>query len=153
MTAAADEVHRCFERSEYVNNLVASLAELLYLPAFLAVIAVAWATGVGLSSLLVFLLLLYRMQPALKRLDGARVALAGFAPSVAAVADLRASTTSRWWRAATPSRRDRSARCASRTSRSPTPARLRPLSQGCRSSWSEARSWRWSGARAPASRR
>jgi subfamily B ATP-binding cassette protein MsbA len=88
MAAAADKVQRSFERSEYVNNLVAPLAELLYLPAFLAVIAVAWATGVGLSSLLVFLLLLYRMQPALKRLDGARVALAGFAPSVAAVADL-----------------------------------------------------------------
>jgi subfamily B ATP-binding cassette protein MsbA len=88
MTAAADEVQRSFKRSEYVNKLVSPLAELLYLPAFLAVIAVAWATGVGLSSLLVFLLLLYRMQPALKRLDGARVALAGFAPSVAAVADL-----------------------------------------------------------------
>jgi subfamily B ATP-binding cassette protein MsbA len=88
MAAAANKVQRSFERSEYVNNLVAPLAELLYLPAFLAVIAVAWATDVGLSSLLVFLLLLYRMQPALKRLDGARVALAGFAPSVAAVADL-----------------------------------------------------------------
>ena len=88
MTAAASEVQRSFERSEYVNNLVGPLAELLYLPAFLAVIAVAWMTGVGLSTLLVFLLLLYRMQPGLRRLDGARVALAGFAPSVAAVTDL-----------------------------------------------------------------
>jgi subfamily B ATP-binding cassette protein MsbA len=82
---AADNLYRCHMRSEPLNHLVPPLAELLYVPAFLAVFAYAWYMGIGVSVLLVFLLLLYRMQPPLKRLDQARVNLASLSSGVAEV--------------------------------------------------------------------
>lgn len=85
---AAENLYQRYRRSETLNHLIQPLAELLYVPAFLAVFGYAWRAGIGIPTLLVFLLLLYRMQPPLKRLDQARVCLAGYSASVTQVTEL-----------------------------------------------------------------
>jgi ATP-binding cassette, subfamily B, bacterial MsbA len=85
---AANRLFHSFRRTETLVQLIQPVAELLYLPAFLAVLAYAWLTGIPASVLLVFLLLLYRMQPALKRLDQARVTLSSLSPAVMKVSEL-----------------------------------------------------------------
>jgi subfamily B ATP-binding cassette protein MsbA len=85
---AADALRRAFARSEALNHVVPVIAELLYLPAFLGGIAYAWQAGIDVPTVLVFMMLLYRMQPPLLRLDQARVALANLAPSARAVHEL-----------------------------------------------------------------
>lgn len=83
--AASDRARHLFGRTERLNNSIQPLLEFLYVPVFLAVLAYAWYTGIGVPSLLTFLLLLFRMQPQLKRLDHARVALGSYAGGVAEV--------------------------------------------------------------------
>jgi ABC-type multidrug transport system fused ATPase/permease subunit len=75
---AADRLRRTFFRAEVLSRLVAPLLELIYLPIFFAVIAVALTRDIGVPVLLAFLVLLYRMQAPLKLVDGARVALAEY---------------------------------------------------------------------------
>lgn len=82
---AAEDLRHAFRRSETLNHVVPVVAELLYLPAFLVACAYGWYSGLGLPSLLVFLLLLYRLQPHLLRLEQARVVLASLMPSFAEI--------------------------------------------------------------------
>jgi len=86
--AAAGGLGRAFGRSEALNHLVPVLAELLYLPAFIAALGYAWYAELGIPSALVFMVLLYRLQPQLLRLDQARVMLASLVPSYTEVASL-----------------------------------------------------------------
>jgi subfamily B ATP-binding cassette protein MsbA len=79
---AADEARRAFVRTETTTWTVVPVVELLYVPLFLAVLAYAWFSDLGVPSLLAFLVLLYRMQPQLSRIDYARVSLAGYAPGM-----------------------------------------------------------------------
>lgn len=85
--AAAEEVRRSYMRTEIVNELLPPLVEFLYVPVFIAVLAIAWYMEVGVATVLVFLLLLYRLQNPLKRLNASRVTLAGYA---AGIRDLQA---------------------------------------------------------------
>lgn len=87
-SGAAEGFYQGFRQWETLNRLVQPLAELLYVPAFLAVFAYAWSTKIGIPTMLVFLLFLYRMQLPLKRLDQARVKLASYSSSVSEVTGL-----------------------------------------------------------------
>ena len=68
--------------------MIAPTTELLYLPVFVLVLVIAWRFGIGLPSLLAFLVLLYRMQAPLKGLDHARVALGTYDAAVREVSTL-----------------------------------------------------------------
>ncbi len=85
---SASNLFERFRETETLNRLVPPLAELLYAPAFLVVFAYAWSSGTSIPVLLVFLLLLYRIQPLLKRLDQARVVLASMASSISEITEL-----------------------------------------------------------------
>jgi subfamily B ATP-binding cassette protein MsbA len=67
------------------------MVELLYLPTFLGVLVFAWHAGIGIPSVLVFLALLYRMQPQVSRIDNARVNLAAHGPGMVELARLSAN--------------------------------------------------------------
>lgn len=88
MHAASNEARRLFVRTEALAQSVQPVVEFLYVPVFLAVLGYAWHAGIATTSLLTFLLLLFRMQPQLKRLDYARVTLAGYAAGIAEVESL-----------------------------------------------------------------
>lgn len=81
-TRAADRLRATFLRTELLARLLGPVLELIYLPVFLAVLAFALYTEVGIPVVLAFLLLLYRMQAPLKYLDGARVNLATYIPAL-----------------------------------------------------------------------
>ena len=51
-----------FLRTQTVAGVIGPTTELLYLPTFILILLVAWRFGLGLPSLLAFLVLLYRMQ-------------------------------------------------------------------------------------------
>jgi ATP-binding cassette, subfamily B, bacterial MsbA len=83
---AAQEVRAAFVDAEFRKWSVQSLAELIYLPVFLVVVGYGWYSGMSVPQLVVFLILLYRMQPHAGRLDFARVSLANNRAGVAEVA-------------------------------------------------------------------
>lgn len=62
--------------------------ELAYVPIFLGILMGAWASGLDLATLIGFLVLLYRLQPHVRRLDQIRVEIAGMMPMVDEVVDL-----------------------------------------------------------------
>jgi len=78
----AERHARAFRDSERINQAIAPVGELLYLPCFLAVLLYGWHAGLPTPLLIASLLLLYRAQPALKRLDHARVSLAALAATM-----------------------------------------------------------------------
>ena len=84
----SDTLRRSFVRAEATTGVIAPTTELLYLPVFLLVLLIAWRFGIGLPSLLAFLVLLYRMQAPLKALDHARVALGTYDAAVREVTAL-----------------------------------------------------------------
>ena len=81
-----------FLRTQTVAGVIGPTTELLYLPTFILILLVAWRFGLGLPSLLAFLVLLYRMQAPLKGVDHARVALGTFDAPVRGVARLLEQT-------------------------------------------------------------
>jgi ATP-binding cassette, subfamily B, bacterial MsbA len=83
----SDAVRQAFVRTNLTAGMIPPLAELLYLPLFLAVLLVAWQLDIGLSSLFAFLVLLYRMQPRLKDLDHARVTLGTYGGAIRQIAE------------------------------------------------------------------
>jgi subfamily B ATP-binding cassette protein MsbA len=89
---ASTELRRTWWRSSAIGESVSALVELLYVPVFLAVIGFAWYLQMGVSSVLVFVGLLYRLQGPLRRLDASRVALASQAAAVLDVQSLRDQT-------------------------------------------------------------
>ena len=87
-----DALRRSFLRTQTVAGVIGPTTELLYLPTFILILLVAWRFGIGLPSLLAFLVLLYRMQVPLKGVDHARVALGTFDALVRGVARLLEQT-------------------------------------------------------------
>jgi ATP-binding cassette, subfamily B, bacterial MsbA len=84
----ATRVKREFVRSESVSSTVIPAMEVVYLPLFVCAVIVAWYAGVGVPTLFTCLLLLYRLQPHIKRLDQTRVQFNTVLGSVEAVANL-----------------------------------------------------------------
>jgi ABC-type multidrug transport system fused ATPase/permease subunit len=84
----AERLRHIFVRTEGMTASVPAISELLYLPAFLAVLAWAVSRGVGVPSLLAFIALLYRLQPHVKMLNQCRVALDSYAGGIQQVVDL-----------------------------------------------------------------
>jgi len=84
-STAADGVRRAFVRSETLVQVMPAVVELLYVPVFVVVVLYALTAEIGLSVLLVFLLLLYRLQNPLKRLDASRITLSTYAGGIAEV--------------------------------------------------------------------
>jgi ATP-binding cassette, subfamily B, bacterial MsbA len=82
---AADAVRHSYVRAESLVRALPAAVELLYLPVFLAVLAYALLANVPVSAMLVFLVLLYRLQKGLKSTDQARVSLAHYAEGIAQV--------------------------------------------------------------------
>jgi ATP-binding cassette, subfamily B, bacterial MsbA len=80
--AAALDVKWAYQRTETLNELLPSLVEFLYVPVFVAVLAIAWYLETGIPTILVFVLLLYRMQNPLKRVNTARVMLASYSAGI-----------------------------------------------------------------------
>ena len=79
---AAQRVKRAYRRTEMLNAVIPALVEFLYVPAFVAVLAAAWFLQIGVPSVLVFMLLLYRLQTPLKRINASRVMLATYASGI-----------------------------------------------------------------------
>jgi len=84
----ANEVRNAFIRSESISGTVVPVMEAVYLPLFVCAVIVAWYIGVGLPTLFTCLLLIYRLQPHVKRVDQTRVQLNTFIGSADAVAKL-----------------------------------------------------------------
>lgn len=84
----SEALRRLYVKVELMIAVLPPIVEFLYVPVFLVVLAYAWNQGIGVPSMLAFLVLLYRMQPQLKRFEQARVGLATSAAAVAEVADL-----------------------------------------------------------------
>jgi ATP-binding cassette, subfamily B, bacterial MsbA len=81
----ADAVRRSYVRSETLVRILPAAVEVLYLPVFIAVLAYAVVNQLAIPAVLVFLLLLYRLQGPLKVIDHARVSLSKFAGGIAEV--------------------------------------------------------------------
>jgi ATP-binding cassette, subfamily B, bacterial MsbA len=86
--AAAQDVKRAYRRTELINQLLPVLVEFLYVPVFVAVLAIAWYLQIGVPTVLVFMLLLYRLQNPLKQLNASRVMLASRAAGIRDLQDL-----------------------------------------------------------------
>ena len=89
--AASDRLRRSFLRADVLGRILGPVLELIYLPVFFVVLALALYQGIGIPVLLAFLVLLYRMQAPLKALDGARVKLAEYMPALRDVERLLAN--------------------------------------------------------------
>ena len=79
---AVQDVKRAYLRSVALRELLPSIVEFLYLPIFLAVLGIAWYLEVGIPTVLVFMLLLYRMQSPIKRANTSRVIIASYAAGI-----------------------------------------------------------------------
>jgi ATP-binding cassette, subfamily B, bacterial MsbA len=88
---ASDRLRKAFLRADVLGRLLGPVLELIYLPVFFAVLALALYQGIGIPVVLAFLVLLYRMQSPLKALDGARVKLAEYMPALRDVERLLAT--------------------------------------------------------------
>ena len=84
----ANAVKRAFIKSEMVSGTVVPIMEIIYLPLFVCAVIVAWYAGTGLPTLFTCLILIYRLQPHVKRLDQTRVQLNTMLGSVEAVLEL-----------------------------------------------------------------
>lgn len=69
-------LRRAVLRTELLRGIASPANELLYVPLMFAVIAIGLVQGLGMPTLLAYLLLLYRLQPHLRQLDHLRVELA-----------------------------------------------------------------------------
>ncbi len=83
--AVSDEVRRAMLDAAVVTSAVGPIFEVLYALLFLGIFMAAHALGVGLSTLLVFLLLMYRMQPHIRDLSTAGVEIGTRRSSIAEV--------------------------------------------------------------------
>jgi len=79
---AVQGVRRDYQRTEALNKLLPVLVEFLYVPVFVAVLGLAWYLQLGVPTVLVFMLLLYRLQNPMKRVNAYRVALASYAAGI-----------------------------------------------------------------------
>ena len=79
---AVQDVKRAYQRSVALKELLPPILEFLYLPIFLAVLGIAWYLEIGIPTVLVFMLLLYRLQGPLKRANTSRVIIASYAAGI-----------------------------------------------------------------------
>jgi subfamily B ATP-binding cassette protein MsbA len=84
----SDQIRTIFFRTMQAQQILPTTLEVVYAPIFLAAVLVAWVTGTGLTMLLAFLLLFYRVLPDIKALDYHRAEMAIFSGSVHEVAVL-----------------------------------------------------------------
>jgi ATP-binding cassette, subfamily B, bacterial MsbA len=82
---SADEVKRSHIRSDTLVAILPPVAELMYLPVFMAVLIYALQAGTGIPTVLAFLLVLYRLQSPLKMANTARVNISNLAEGVAEI--------------------------------------------------------------------
>ena len=88
---SSDQVRSAHLRAEILTGTVRPLGELLYVPVFLSAVVFTRGFGIPTTTLLVFLLILYRAQPYLRGIDHNRAKLAALSPSVQLVATLTGS--------------------------------------------------------------
>jgi subfamily B ATP-binding cassette protein MsbA len=86
---ASRKVSKAFFKLDRISGLVHPLSEVLTVSLLLGILlVVAMATPGQMAVSLTFLVLLYRLQPRVKQLDGDRVALDAYSASVEDVSDL-----------------------------------------------------------------
>ncbi len=85
---ASRRVSNVFLRMGLANGLVGPIYELLAVALLVVILVVMLRGGASLPALLVFVFVLYRLQPKIRQLDHARVGLAGYAGSVDEVMSL-----------------------------------------------------------------
>jgi ATP-binding cassette, subfamily B, bacterial MsbA len=88
MARAADDVRSSYVRAETLVRVVPAMAELMYLPVFIAVLAYALAADIAISNVVVFLILLFRLQKPLRSVDSIRINLANTGAGVFRVEEL-----------------------------------------------------------------
>ncbi len=76
--ANSEALRRATLRTELLKGIANPATELLYVPLMFAAIGLGLAMGLGMPTLLAYLLLLYRLQPHLRNIDTLRVELASF---------------------------------------------------------------------------
>lgn len=84
---SSERVRSSFLKLDLISAGVAPLSEVLYAALLMGILLVGLAQQQVLPELVVFLLLLFRLQPQVRNLDAARVALLGFTSSVLDVTD------------------------------------------------------------------
>jgi subfamily B ATP-binding cassette protein MsbA len=84
----AEEARAAFVRGERLTGTVIPVMELIYLPLLVVAVIVAWFAGTGLATLLTCMVVIYRLQPHMKRFDLTRVWLNTLRGSVDAVMEL-----------------------------------------------------------------
>jgi ATP-binding cassette, subfamily B, bacterial MsbA len=77
-----EALRRSTLRTELLKGIANPATELLYVPLMFAAIGLGLAMGLGMPTLLAYLLLLYRLQPHLRNIDSLRVELASFSGPV-----------------------------------------------------------------------
>ncbi|GAP96216.1 ABC transporter ATP-binding protein [Leptolyngbya sp. NIES-2104] len=83
---ASERVRRSFFKLEMLSGIVSPLSETLSAALLLLILVIALrANQTALPTLLTFVFILYRLQPKVKQIDAARVALASLMSSVAEV--------------------------------------------------------------------
>jgi ATP-binding cassette, subfamily B, bacterial MsbA len=82
---SADELKQAHIKSDTLVAILPSVAELAYMPVFIAVLGYAFHAGTGISVVLAFLLVLYRLQAPLKMANTARVNISNLAEGVAEI--------------------------------------------------------------------
>lgn len=87
---ATEGLRRASLRTMLLRGIASPLNELLYVPLLFGVIAFGLAQGLGLPTLLAYLLLLYRLQPHLQQLDHLRVELAALSGPIEDIATILA---------------------------------------------------------------
>ena len=85
---ASQRVSNIFVRLGFFSNLVTPVYELLAVALLIAILVVMLQTAASLPALLVFVFILFRLQPHIRGLDSARVALASQAGPVEEVLSL-----------------------------------------------------------------
>jgi subfamily B ATP-binding cassette protein MsbA len=76
--ANSEALRRATLRTELLKGIANPATELLYVPLMFVAIGLGLALGLGMPTLLAYLLILYRLQPHLRHIDTLRVELASF---------------------------------------------------------------------------
>ena len=85
---ASDRVSRVIFRVGLVSGLVGPIYEVLSAALLVGILLLGFQGGGNLPAILVFIFLLYRLQPKVQSLDNLRLSLLGLAPSVREVMEL-----------------------------------------------------------------
>jgi subfamily B ATP-binding cassette protein MsbA len=78
----SEKVRSIYLRMDLLHRLVYPLSEILYIGLLLAILLAGVSLGYSIPTVVVFLLLLYRLQPQVRQLDSARLSLTAMASSV-----------------------------------------------------------------------